>query len=225
MNRPPFRNPSAVFAVWAGAVAACVAAAIAANTALSIYVEHARAKDPRTYLNDAQRLIDRNDMRGAAERINQAIAKAPQNPESYRLAGLLEFRQKHFQEAFDAFRKAIDLGSRDEDMRIKAMNALMQMGRYQDAIQFGKSCMDQGYRYPTFPRYLAETYRALNRPDDAIPYYLKALEGYPNDLFLIEHLAQAYRDTGKANEAEAMEKRIAETQTPQEQPPSSKPKP
>ncbi len=218
MRKPPFVNTRAVFATWAAFLAAFLAAGVLANVALSRYVEHQRAQDPRTHLNEAELLIDRNDMVGAFTQIEQAIRKAPGNPEPYRVRGLLHFRLKRLQEAFDSFARAIERGSRDEDMRLKAMNALMQMGRQEEAIAFGRKCLDEGYRYPTFPRYMAETYRALGKPAEAVPYYEEALKGYPNDLFLMDRLAQAYRATGQTEKAAALERRIAETQALQERP-------
>ena len=214
MKKPPFRNPGAVFALWGALLTAFFAAAVVANAALSRYVDQQRAADPRTYLREAERRISRNDMTGAFDQIQEATRRAPDSPEPYRIRGLLLFRLKRFQEAFNSFEQAIERGSRDEDMRLKAMNALMQMNRNEEAVAFGKKCLDAGYRYPTFPRYMAEIYRALGKPAEAVPYYEDALKGYPNDLFLMEHLAQAYRATGHADQAEPLERRIAETQNP-----------
>jgi len=195
MDKPPFQKPKAAFALWGALLASSFAVAVAANLALA----------------------------GHVQQIEKAIERAPANPAPYRLRGLLLFRQKHFKEAFDAFQQAIDRGSRDEDMRIKAMNALMQMKQTRKALEFGKKCIDAGYRYPTFPRYMAELSRALGRPGDAAKYYEEALKGYPNDLFLMARLAQAYRTIGVSKKAEELERRITEAQTQQEQPPAQEP--
>jgi hypothetical protein len=52
----------------------------------------------------------------------------------------------------------------------------------------------------------------LAKPAESIPSYEAALKGYPNDLFLMEHLAAAYRLTARKDQADQMQARIAETQ-------------
>lgn len=223
MRKPPFKRPRTVFALWGVLLAASCVLAVGANFTLAGHVQRLRAADPRTYLAEAERRIGRDDLDGAFEQIDQAIARAPSYAEAYRMRGLLLFRQKRFKEAFDAFQQAIDRGSRDEDMRIKAMNALMQMKQTRKALAFGKKCISEGYRYPTFPRYMAELSRTLGRPGDAAKYYEEALKGYPNDLFLMARLAQAYRTIGVPKKAEELERRITEAQTQQEEPPAQEP--
>jgi tetratricopeptide (TPR) repeat protein len=201
-----------VFTTWALLLIAAVVAGIFGNLGLARYVEAQRAGDPRTYLRAAQQLMDQRDVLGAFAQLDEAARRAPTSPEPYRLRGHFHFQLKHWQEAFNAYQQAIDRGSRDEDMRLKAMNALMQMGRHEDAILFGKQCLAEGYTYRTFPRYIAESYRALAKPAESIAFYESALRGYPNDLFLMEHLAEAYRLVGQQDQADQMQARIAETQ-------------
>jgi len=216
MARSPFKNTRVVFLVWGVALAVLLLAGIAANVALAQYVRHVRESDPRTYLQEAQRLLDRNDFAGVAAQIDIALQKAPDNPEPYRLRGLMLFRLKHWQEAYDCFQQAIQRGSRVEDLYLKALNSLMQMKRREEAIAFGKWCLDQGYKHWTFHLYMGQTYQALGKYPEAIACYERALEIHPNELFLMEHLAQAYRNIGNTEKAEAMDRRMAETQALQE---------
>ena len=216
MERSPFRNTRAVFAVWGAVLVLLLATGIAANVALAQYVRHMRESDPQTYLQEARRLLDRNDIAGAARQIEIALQKAPDNPEPYRQRGLLLFRLKHWQEAFDSFQESIRRGGHIEDTYLKSMNALMQMKRHEEAIAFGKESLGQGFSHWTFHWYMGEIYRALGRYAEAIPCYEHALQGHRNDPFIMDHLAQAYRSTGNAEKAEAVERQIAETQALQE---------
>jgi tetratricopeptide (TPR) repeat protein len=213
MAPAPSKNPRLLFPVWAAILAAMLLAGIAYNLGLARYVANVRARDPGADLAAAARLIEQNDALGAFAHLAAAARKAPDSPELYRLRGDGYFHLKRWEEAFVAYQEAIRRGSRNESMRLKALNALLQLGRRQEAVDFGKRCLAEGFTYRTFPRYIAEAYRALGKHAESVPFYEAALKGYPNDLYLMEHLAQAYRLTGQGDKAEAMQRRIADTDT------------
>ncbi len=200
------------FALWGMVLGLGLVAGIVGNVLLAQYVGVMRAQDPKTYLDAAQRLMEQKDVLGAFQQLDEAARIAPQSPEPYKIRGHLLLELKRWNEAFSAYQQAMQRGSRDEDMRLKALHALMQAGRNDEAIAFGKRCIEEGFRYRTFPRYIAEAYSALGKQADSIPYFEEALKGYPNDLYLMERTAQAYRAAGRNDQAEAMQKRIAETQ-------------
>jgi tetratricopeptide (TPR) repeat protein len=217
-TRTPFKNVRAVFLIWTAALAAAVFAGVSANVALSRHVEKLRLMDPHVNLDDAQYRIGKGDEEGAMAEIREAIRKAPESPEPYRVLGLLHFRAKRLQEACDAFKKAIDRGSDDGDMRLKAISALMGLNKHQEAIDLAKKCIKEGYHHRTFPRYIAESYHALGKHAESIPYYQEALEGYPNDLYIMERLVQAYRATGQEDKSKLLENLIKDKQAPTETP-------
>lgn len=212
MAKPSFKNPGRVFAVWAAALAATLALGIVFNGMLQSHVNDIKRHDPRAFLQTAQRLMDENDVLGAFARLEDARRIAPESPEPDRLQGLFHFRLKHWEKAFGAFQRSIAKGDRKADVRLKALSALLQLGRREEAAAFGRKCLDDGYTYRTFPRYIADAYRGLGKHAEAIPYYEQALEGYPSDLYLMEHLAQACRTTGQTDRAETIEARMAEIQ-------------
>jgi tetratricopeptide (TPR) repeat protein len=216
MEGRPFKNPRSVFVVWSAVLALVLLTGGAANVALARYVQHMRENDPRTYLQEAQQRLNRDDLAGALEQVEQALQIAPGKPDGYRIRGLVHFRMKHWQEAFDCFQQAIQRGDLIEDTRLKSMSALMNMKRYEEALALGKRCIGESYPHWSWHWYMATTYRALGKYAEAIPYYENALKGHPNDLYVMDQLAQAYRITGNAEKAEAMERRIAEAQASQE---------
>ncbi len=217
METPPFQDTRKVFAIWAIAWLAAFGLGVVGNVGFARYAAHMRAHDPRAFLREAERLMNRNEVAAALAQLDEVERRAPEAPESYRLRGACRMKLKQWELALDAFQKALDRGSRNEDMMLKKISVLLQLRRFQEAITFGEQCLSQGYSYKAFYLYLGDAYRGLGKDAESVPYYEKAVAAYGNEIFVMERLEQAYRRAGKTDDAEALRARINESQAALEQ--------
>lgn len=208
MTEPVFKNPAGKLIAWAGLLAAGFLLAAACSVALSRHVEQMRFDHPWTYLKEAERLEAENNWVGALAMLKEAARRDPVSPEPHERAGLLHYNHQQWEQALEAYRAALDRGSREADVRGKIVWCLIHLGNYAGAAEFGEACIREGYRFPNMHRYVAEAYRRAGNDQASIPHFEKALEGFPNDLYLMERIVQAYRKTDKPQKADAMQRRI-----------------
>lgn len=210
--RPPFTDTRKVLTIWAALLIAGLVLVEGFTVALDRHAQRLRENDYRTYLGAATRFIDQNDFPSAMAEIEKARGKAPNAPEPYIIAGHVHYRLKHWEQAISSYDLAIVRGSRDEGIRLNTVWAFIELERYDEAVRLGKQAMVQGFSGPGLPRYIAEACFRAGQPVDSIAYFELALEGYPNDLYLLDHLKQAYNATGRDADAQKMEDRIAEVE-------------
>lgn len=209
MGREMYPHPRRVLAVWTGALLLAAAAVYAANTALIRRVDVMREQSPWKYLAAAEQLRAQNDWVGAIRMLEEAARRDPHSPLPHERAGFLYYEQgKQWTKALEAFRNALARGSTDPQVRGKAIWCLIHLEHYDAAAELGKKCIEEGDPAPYYPRYVAEAYRHAGKDAESIPYFEQALQGFPNDLYLMERLLQAHRNVGNAAKAEALEQRI-----------------
>ncbi|HNR30002.1 MAG TPA: tetratricopeptide repeat protein [Candidatus Hydrogenedentes bacterium] len=212
MRKKRFKHPARVLALWAAVLAVVFGATLLGNVAMARYVAHVRAHDPAPHLNAAENSLNRNSYSEAWAQIERAREKAPDAPRVYKVMGDFHFHQKHWKEALEAYRTAIDKGTTSHGVYINALWALIELRYYRDAVAFGEQCIAQGFQEPIFPRYIAEAHLRRGEQNEAIPHLERALEGYVNDPYLMRQLAAAYRATGRKTRAATLEQRIAEVE-------------
>ncbi len=211
MTDATFERPRRALLLWGLAVLGVYLLLAAGDRALFAKAAAMREQSPWTYLKAAERLERQNNWLGALEKLEEAARRAPDSPVPYERMGLIHYnRQRHWDEALEAFRKALELGSKSADVRGKIIWSLIRLGRFEGAAEFGAACIDDGYTAPEFPRYVAEAYWRAGFHRKAIPYYRQALEGFPNDLYLMERLMEAYKRADNEAAAKRMQQRIDE---------------
>ena len=211
MTEATFHRPQRALLAWALLVLAAYGLVAAGDWVLFHQVSRMREQSPWTYLKEAERLERQNNWLGALEMLEEAARRAPDSPVPHERMGLIHYnRQRDWDKALEAFRKALELGSRSADVRGKIIWSLIRLGRHEGAAEFGAACIDDGYTAPEFPRYVAEAWWRAGKPKKAIPYFQQALEGFPNDLYLMERLMEAHRKAGNQAAARKMQQRIDE---------------
>jgi tetratricopeptide (TPR) repeat protein len=210
MNRPPIRNPRRALFLWAVLLVLGVALAEAFTFSLAGYGRQLAANDYRTHLAAAFDRMNRFDYVGALAEIEYAKQKAPDVAELYARAGDIHYQLKHWREAIQEYRDAIARGNRDEGARLNVVWSLIELKRYDDAIAFGKAAIKEGFTLPALPRYIAEACFRSGKEIESVQFYEMALDGYHNDLYLLDHLRQAYLKTRQTAKAEALRLRIAD---------------
>ena len=208
MKRNVFAHPGRVVALWAILLTAAVAGLGAANYQMAQYLAAARERDPQYDLNRADRLMNEGNFPEAFRAVAQALRKAPSNPDCHRTLGHVLFNFRYWDEAVAAYRNAIARGSADQGIRTNAIWAYIELEKYEDAVELGKHCLAEGFNAPQFARYIAEAYARSNKTTEAISYLELALEGQPEDLFLLTRLAVFYEATGAPKKAQRARKEI-----------------
>ncbi len=212
MTTPDFERSRKRLYQWALTIACAACALIAANAALAYRVSVLRERSPWTYLKAAESLKARNNWAGAVQMLEEAANRDPQSPVAWERMGQIQYNQEQWEKALFAFQNALDRGSRDTDARGKVIWCLIHLRRFDGAAAFAKACIDEGDPSPYLPRYAAEAYRRAGRYAEAIPYLDKALEGFPDDLYLMELLLQCYKHLGNQQKAAEIQQRIERLQ-------------
>lgn len=212
MTVEPITNTRSIVVLWGLLLLAVLLTCEAFTVGLQRYAEQRREQDYHTYLNEALRLVGRNDYAGAMNQVNEALKRAQGVPEPYVQAGHIHYRLKQWEQAVAAYRKAIELGSPDKGVRLNAVWSLIELKQYDQATALGRQALAEGISSPALPRYVGEAYSRGGKPAEAIPFYEEALKGYPNDLYLLDHLRQAYSAVGNAEKATQMRNRIADVE-------------
>ena len=126
---------------------------------------------PESHFSQGIRMLERGDLAGAEEEFNRAKGLNPQFPEAYAGLALIRVEQKKFDEAHKMAVKALDLNKKN---RV----ALIVMGRVITAERKG----DDWWK-------------------DAVKYYDKALDNYPNDSEALFYKGITYKEAYKFGDA------------------------
>ena len=187
-------------------------AGFAWDAAVIRYARHLRAQDYRTYLSAADQAMKQHDLPRAVGQLGEALRLAPQEPQVHKVTGDVYYGAGKWERAVAAYTKAIELGSPELGARTNMLWALVELGRNDEAVAFGQAALADGFTSPAISRYIAVAYWRAGKHAEAIPHLEEALKGYSNDLYLMDHLRQAYRSTGATEKAEEIEVRIAATE-------------
>jgi tetratricopeptide (TPR) repeat protein len=210
MSRPLIENARRSLMLWCGALVLLAALIEVVDFGLRAHARERRKSDYRTYLAAAEDLRSRYDYPAALAQVEEAKRRGPKAPEPYALAGHIRYQMKYWSQAITEYQEAIARGSQDEGVILNVVWALIELNRYEEAAAVGIKALNAGFSMPALPRYIAEADFRAGKLPEAIPYYEKALNGYPNDLYLLDHLRQAYRAAGQMDKAKQIQTRIAD---------------
>ena len=181
-----------LWGAWIMLLVAAVVFAEGFTFSLQSHGRQMREKDYRTYLTKASVFLIQNSYADALAQVEEAVRRAPERPEPYNMAGHVHYQLKNWERAISAYETAVAKGSEDEGVRLNTIWALVELKRYDDAITEGNKAMAAGFTSATFPRYLAEACWRAGKIADAMPFLEQSLKGFPNDLYLLDHLRQGY---------------------------------
>lgn len=205
MNKP-------VIATWAAVLLAIAALVAAIGIWQAKYAGELKYSRPETYLTAAEKAMNSGDFDTAMRYWEEGQKRAPDNPYAYKVLGDIHYNSKQWAKAEEAYRKALELKSRSTGVRTNLLWCLVELGKYSQAVQYGKECIANGDETPEFYRRTAEACFRGKRFSDSVPLYENALKGFPNDLYLMEHLRQACQVIGDYGRAKRLEKEIAQLQ-------------
>lgn len=204
------RRARLILAGWAVGLCVLASLTIWGNVELARYGAHVRDRRPETHIALALQAAQNGDFRRALDHWEDARARAPKRPDVHKVLGDLQFELNHYEVALRAYKEALECGSSSAGVRLNALWCLVQLERYQEALAFGRLCMQEGMTDPDLYRRTGEACFRNKMFAEAIPLYKKALEGYPNNLYLMEHLRYAYQGAGEQKKAKDMAARIVE---------------
>ena len=200
------------YASWLLLLAALLCAGIAVNVALHRRVRVWRELNPGYHWATADRLVRAGDYVGARSELERARELAPDRPEPYEITGRLYYDLKQWPEALAAYERAIANGGKNPHLYGRAMWCLINLRRFDEAAELGRTALQRGVEPPNLRRYIAEAYRRGGRPKDAIPFFEAALEITPTSIDIMNALVATYRAAGQDEKVDALLQRIDETQ-------------
>jgi tetratricopeptide (TPR) repeat protein len=172
-----------------------------------------RVSDPSFLLQQASDALGKKDYVSAAANVQRVIAVAPIKPEPYVLNGHIFYDNKQWNQALDAYRKALAKGGTTPSLYGRIFWCLMNMKNFAEAADFGRRAVEEGNGLPMMHGYVAEALIQLGKQAEAVPYLESALANAPNDMACLHRLEQAYISTGEREKAEAILRRIQEANT------------
>lgn len=208
MRKPVFQRPERALFIWGAALGVAIAGALAMHVWFAGYHERLRDASPWTYLKAAEDFEKQNNWIGAVKMLEEAVKRDNTLPLPHERMGRIFYEDRNWAKALAAFREAIARGSRDENVRGRIMWCLIHLKQYDNATEFGKECIKDGYVEPFFPRYTAEALQRAGKQAESIPYWEDALKATPNDLYLLEHLFAAHEAAGNKERAAVIKKQI-----------------
>jgi len=206
-----------ILAVWGILVLAGFAFVLWLNVPILRLADYVRSKDYNTYLAAADRAMKVDDITTALQEVDRALELAPPNAHlPYKVKGDIYCHFKKWEEAVAAYEKAMELGSPNEGVRLNAVWALVSLERYREAVALGQKAEREGVTHPGLIRSIAEAHRRAGNYEAAIPYYERAVEAYPEDLYLMDQLRQAYARVKNDVGVATMQARIMRVQADME---------
>ena len=212
MQPSSIKKPRPLFLIWALILLASTAAIVAFNVGVKRHVDEVRRRNPQTYFKAAVASLRIGDHMGASANLEKGIACAPESPETHQSAGEVYFQMKQWESAVASFDRAMGLGGKHGDVPTNKLWALIELGRYKEAVEFGTKSIDAGYSAPRINRHIAEALLRDGKGTMAIRYLEEALEENPNDLYVLSVLERCYEEDGDAAGAERTASRLEEAQ-------------
>ncbi len=159
---------------------------------------------------DIERLIGedavrRQDYTGALPFLERATKALPGNPDGWALLGRAYHATGRYEDAAEAYKKAVELAPQNQNYRSTYGLILGQAGQLEAGLaELQKVTSSPGYKDAAGWTNLGWIYRNLNRPQDSIAAYQKALELDPKEEQAALGLGWAYsymKDYDKAIES------------------------
>ena len=207
------RGALLVMLLWTTLLVVLGVFTVAINVAMARYAGRDRERRPETYIARAEAAMNERDYTAALRHWEQAHERGPKDDLVFKVLGDIHYNLQHWTDALDAYKTAIELGSDALGVRMNALWSLVELKRYTEALEFGKLCIGEGITDPDLYRRTAEACFRGGMFAEAIPLYEVAVEGYGNDLYLMEHLCQAYKRVGRTQDAARLTKQIVQLES------------
>jgi S1-C subfamily serine protease len=171
--------------------------------AILLRLQSQNPKDVRYWEALAAIYVVLNEPENAINACQSGIAIDPSIPALHATLGFELFTLKRWPEAFDAFKKSSELGTKDWDVYAHAGTCCRKMNDPVRAESFYKYAIKLGV--PTTVTYglLANTQATLGHPQDAIATLEDALKLDPTDPHVYSDLGDLHRKLGEIDQATA----------------------
>ncbi|MBA2341361.1 MAG: tetratricopeptide repeat protein [Pyrinomonadaceae bacterium] len=171
-------------------------------------LSRATSLDPR--LKEAHNLLGvAYDRKGLSERAkdsySHALDAAPEDVETLNNLGYSLYLNGNYRRAVDRLKRAARLAPRDERVLNNLALAQFRLGKFDDALRnFAKANGELTGRLN-----MAALFERTGQSSDAITQYEAARRLQPNSNFVLRHLVDLYKQTGRDAEAETARQALA----------------
>ncbi len=149
------------------------------------------------------------DIDEAVRTISAIIAEDPTISDAFFALGNVLYKARRFEEAIEAFRKSLELKPDDSFPVINISNSYQSMGRFDEAERFVLDHIALGFEDPQLYFLLGNLMVHHRKPEKAVPYFEKSLEGNPRSASAHNGLAAVYLNRDEAGDRDRAEKHLA----------------
>jgi tetratricopeptide (TPR) repeat protein len=148
----------------------------------------------------------------ALSELEHWLAQSPDDVQALVARGNVYRKVKAYQSAAADFRRAVELDAERDDARWGLAFALVEIGRYQEALAHLEWLRPRRSDDPALLVRLARCYARLERRDEARRLLEEVLAKHPEDGPALTNLGQLLAQAGRLEEAEAVLRRAARAQ-------------
>jgi tetratricopeptide (TPR) repeat protein len=170
--------------------------------------------DEQKIYDEGRRYFDQNRLDDAARCFLSLVEGWPNYfPDVYNKLGFIFYQQERLEDAVNYLEKALSINSHYTEASLNLVIAYNELGRYEEAQQSFNKAARVLQTSPTAldpyiegklaneHAHLADQYYDLNRYQEAVSEYKKALTLRPRFVDVITKLGRAYRDMGELDHA------------------------
>lgn len=121
--------------------------------------------------------------------------------ETILIDGEREFIKENYQQAYELFKKALELNPANAAVNFKVAEVLVQNGDPQNALAYAKKAMEMDPKNKYYLLITAEIYKSLSNLDQAAAIYQRLIDEVPGTETYLFDLAIIYQYQGKNDEA------------------------
>lgn len=132
----------------------------------------------------------------ALELLEWVVARTPNQPEIHHRIGLARQELGQLEEAEEAYRRAMALGSKDPGVLNNRAVVLQKLGRSIEAIRLLEVLVQRGATGTEMLNNLGNLYRGVGRFDDSAAIFVSAVSRAPDSSHLHRNMALLNRDRG-----------------------------
>ncbi len=163
---------------------------------------------PRSHVLRGRIFLEKNELEGATDGFERAAALDPNNVESQYYRGILAERLLRREEALSFYLKASELDPTDPQYPLAAAEVMVDLGRAEDAKQYLLSMSDRFRHTPGIQQTLGHIALLENDYAGAEQLFSQARLLSPDQMEIVEDLAQVQFAMGKYADAEANLSRV-----------------
>jgi tetratricopeptide (TPR) repeat protein len=155
----------------------------------------------------------KGDLKQSEQMVRRALSVRPKSRNAYLLLGKVYSAQQKWKEGEEAFKKAIELDTDEDEEPVLSLASLyVDSKQYDQAVKTLNEFLEKNPNSLFGFYYLGRVYTELKKPDEALEAYEKAIALNPGFTAAIKAMALLYESLGKKDKAKKAFEQVLEQQ-------------